>query len=210
MSQRTQIILVAIIIVLLLMGMVGAVVLTGFNLEGEEIERNPFTLGAILVGLGMATIFFIALLIWLWRDQSTEIQARGELAESEFERSVMLEVQATSSPLPPVEAPKDTAPPEPNVVIEAPGLEGLLAQLRMARINPSVEGIVQSGAAQGATILRLDTGTVALALTRPPTAAEWGELFPRYDRVFVPIDEKRWVTTERLEGFIANQMGDPL
>lgn len=217
MSQRAQIAIVATVIVLLLLGMVGTVVLLGFNTEGEEATHSPLMVGSILVALGLAALFFMGVLMRLWMDQSTSLHAHEELAESEFERSILMEMRATTSPTPPLAtaeaAPSSPPPapqPKPHVAAEAPGLEGLLTKLRVARIDPKVEGIVQAGSTQGATILRLDDNTVALALTRAPEPGEWAGLFPRYDRVFIPLDASRWIAVERLEGLIASRMGDPL
>jgi hypothetical protein len=109
----------------------------------------------------------------------------------------------TSSPtlMQPTESQPEVASPAGK-----PDLEGLLAKLRLAKMEPMIEGEIYAGPQEGAVILRLGRDETALVLRRHPAPDEFGALFPRYDRVFSPLANGGWVCTERLEGVVKNRM----
>jgi hypothetical protein len=152
--------------------------------------------------LGLAAVIAVVFAVVFIRGQLSQEAAREAEALSAFERAVLAEIHAESpaktretTPAPPAaEIPK----PSPEVPA-TPGVEGLLKQLRLARMDPLFEGEVREGPFSGATILRLGRHETALVLTRPPSAEEWPQLFPRYDRVFVPQADGKWFAAERLE-----------
>ncbi len=77
-----------------------------------------------------------------------------------------------------------------------------MTQLRLAKLDPKIEGEVRAGPQAGGVIIRLGRDEVALAVNRIPSKEDWRGLFPRYDRLFMPLDDEKWLCVERLEGLI--------
>ena len=67
---------------------------------------------------------------------------------------------------------------------------------------------MQRGELEGSALLRLAGDEIGIALMRLPTGDDWGRLFPRYDRVFVPTTDGHWIAAERVEGLVRRGGGD--
>ncbi len=175
-----------------------------------------------MIGLGAAIgLTSIALMVKIARAHSADQRSHEAQAEGTFEREVMLELGVSSVPAAPT-VPRDppaassqtpesstssppgpeTQPPRAADAPAAPRIESLLTQLRLAKLDPKIEGEVRAGPQTGGVIIRLGRDEVALAVNRIPSKEDWRGLFPRYDRLFMPLDDEKWLCVERLEGLI--------
>lgn len=205
MSPRAVSALLGLAVVALVLLLVASAVAPG----AERWRSAMLALGAVV---GVASL---ALMVALMRRAVADEATRSEEAESGFERQVLREVARNSeppeqrtSPRAPVSGPSAPAPPRQG---EGRGgeIEALLAQLRLARMEASVAGEVREGPLAGAVILHV-RGGAALALRSLPRQEDWALLFPRHDRVFVPLGGGKWAVAERMEEVLRRGMDLPL
>lgn len=217
MNPRTLTIMLGIAVALLI-----ALLVAAMFAPGIEQFRS-----AVIAVAGVIALICVAVMVWLPRRVAAERSWQEERESQAFERQMLAEMgisnvppstsastaesEAVTPPVefgetsPPVEAP--TAQAGPKADAKPMGFEPLLAQLRLAKLDPRGEGSIHAGLHAGAVILRLAGGEVALATRHLPAADEWNELFPRYDRVFLAMPkrdggEEKWVCVERLEGLV--------
>ncbi len=166
----------------------------------------------VMIGAGAVVgVASLAMLVMLLRALGRT--ARGEDAESDFEQSMLREIQSTppaaARPAPPMAAapaPAMTAAPAPSAGGPPGHVDQLLAQLRLARLDPMHEGELRQGPLSGTVLLRMGRGETAAVMPRAPGVEDWPHLFPRFDRVFFPLAGGKWGCVERLEAFVADRI----
>ncbi len=161
----------------------------------------------LIIGAGaVISLLCLVLCVGLVMAHSGRAARQEAAAEAAFERNLLQEPPSDPLP-PPVEvtpAPAASSVSRKSTTVPltiATGLEGLLTQLRLARLEPQTEGEHRDGPFAGATVVRLNRTEMALVLKEVPREDHWAALFPRYDRVFFPQGD-RWLVVERLEGLV--------
>jgi hypothetical protein len=191
-----------VIVLLVLFALVAVqIFLSDPGTRAETAERWRPAMIALGIGVGAACL---AALVVLLRGHTAERAAHDAEAEEEFMRSVLSEPAPPASPAP--SPPSESMPTISNPLASDSPTDLLMKQLRMARLDPSVEGKVQDGPHSGATILRLGRDSTAVILTRPPAPEEWASLIPRHSRVFFPRGEGHWVCVECLEDLLRERL----